>query len=147
MSRIEMSHISCMNESWHTYECIFVSSMCRRYAPVFIWMSHVTHRNESRRIYAWVMAHISTHLCDMTHSYVCLCVTWLIHMWLIELTYQRIFVSICVTWLIHMILTHTEMSHEQYINASLLAYVWHDSFIWSWHTQRWVTNSISTHLC
>jgi len=43
-----ISHVTHMNESWHTYEGV-VSH---------VWMSHVTHMNESCHTYEWVMSHI-----------------------------------------------------------------------------------------
>jgi len=47
MSR-EMSHVTHMNESCHTY----------KWVTSHTWMSHVTHINESRHTHEWVMSHI-----------------------------------------------------------------------------------------
>jgi len=59
------------------YECI----MFHKNTSCLIWMSHVTHMNESCHTYEWVMSHIS--MCDMTHWYVTRCIRCLSysHMW------------------------------------------------------------------
>jgi len=53
---IRMSHITYMDESWHTFEWVMAH----------IWMSHATHMNthtnESCHTYAWVMSHIQEAL-------------------------------------------------------------------------------------
>ena len=74
MSRIRMSHVMHVNESFHTYEWVMshiwmsraahMHGSCHAYEWVMsrIWMSHVTHMNESCHAYEWVMSHIWTHL-------------------------------------------------------------------------------------
>jgi len=58
-----MSHVTHMNESFHTYEWVMSH----------IWMSHVTHMNESWHTYEWVMSHIwmshGAHLNELCHTY------------------------------------------------------------------------------
>jgi len=46
--RIWISHITCMNHSWHTYEWVISH----------LWMRHVTCVNESCHTYEWVMSHM-----------------------------------------------------------------------------------------
>ena len=54
------SHVTYVNESWHTYEWVMSH----------IWMSHVTHMNESCHIYGWVMSHIwMSHVAHLNESY------------------------------------------------------------------------------
>jgi len=48
MSHIWMSHVAHVNASWRRYECVMLHT----------WMSHVTHMNESRPTYGWVTPHI-----------------------------------------------------------------------------------------
>jgi len=43
-----MRHVTHMNESCHTYECVMSH----------IWMRHVTHMNESCHTYEWFMSHL-----------------------------------------------------------------------------------------
>ena len=82
MSLIWMSHVTHMNESWHTYEWVMshiwtshvTNSACglnhsivvvtplhshHTYERVMshIWTFHVTHMNESCHTYEWVMSH------------------------------------------------------------------------------------------
>jgi len=59
-----------MHESCHTYVLIHRSDTCRIYEyESHIWMSHVTHINESCHTYEWVMSHIwrLIHMC----SFIC----------------------------------------------------------------------------
>jgi len=48
ISHIWMSHVTHVNESYHTCEWVMLH----------IWMSHVTHVNESCHTYEWVMSHM-----------------------------------------------------------------------------------------
>ena len=57
MSHVQMRHITHMNESCHTYECVMSQ----------IWMSHINHMNESCNTYKCVMSQI-----------------WMSHMWALE---------------------------------------------------------------
>jgi len=64
MSHIWTSHVTHMNESRHTYECVVSHSregcecVVDKYGWVMshIWMSHVAHMNESCHTYGWVMS-------------------------------------------------------------------------------------------
>ena len=64
MSHIWMSHITHMNEPYHTYEWVmsrtFLNGTCHTHECVMsqIWLSHVTHRNVSCLTYEWVMSRI-----------------------------------------------------------------------------------------
>ena len=88
-----------------------------------VWMSHVTHMNESCRTSEGVMSHITqSHSANDTYlSYdiwqvIChrlwhdlfICVTWLIHMCDMSRSYVWHDSFICVTWLIHM----SDMTHS-----------------------------------
>ena len=48
MSHVGMSHVTHMNESYHTYER----------GMLHVGMSHVTHMSESCHTYEWVMAQV-----------------------------------------------------------------------------------------
>jgi len=79
MSQLWMSHVTHMNESCHTYECVtskscvmsrtwmshvtYIDESCHTYKWV-IWMSHVTHMNESWRTYEYV----TSKSCVMSHT-------------------------------------------------------------------------------
>ena len=70
------SHVTHMNESYHTYEWVMSQAMSH------MWMSHVTHMNESWRTYEWVMSHIwmshVTHMNESCHTY-----EWVMsHIWM-----------------------------------------------------------------
>jgi len=84
-----------------------------------MWMSHVTHVNESCHTYEWVMSH-----------------TWMLH------TRARIYgqrvracaAFTCVTWLIHTCdMTHSHEWHDSFMCVTWLMHdmthscVWHDS--------------------
>jgi len=69
-----------MNESWHTYEWVtshiwmshvtHVNESCHTYRVMsHIWMSHVTHINQSRHTYEWVMSNMwMSHTSHMNES-------------------------------------------------------------------------------
>jgi len=66
-----MSHVTHMNESYHTYELVMshrimshtwlnyvkhINESCH-IQSLHIWLSHVTHMNDSCHTYEWVMSH------------------------------------------------------------------------------------------
>ena len=72
-----------MNESCHTYEwgChIWISCIIYEWVMSHIWMSHVTHMNESFHTYEWTMSHIwishVTHMTESCHT----CMNYVTHM-------------------------------------------------------------------
>jgi len=139
-----------INESCHTYEWVMSH----------IWMSHVTHMDESCLIsissgismfmpHVWVMSHIvgvMLHtwvmcVCQIYHSAALIwgCVTWLIH---ICHMYAMKSCHIC-EWVMSHILISIHICH---MYAMTHSYVCHDSFIsMPWlirkrkcHTYEWV---------
>ena len=72
-SLVCMSHVTHMNGSCHTYECVMSHIWMRhvtRTNESCHCMSHVTHMNESCHTYEWVMSHIwmrHTYGCIMSH--------------------------------------------------------------------------------
>ena len=74
----ELSHIQ--NESCHTYEQNIFLPACSTHEGVMshIWMSHVTHTNESCRTYEWVMSHIWLIESYCTYEWV-MSHTWMSH--------------------------------------------------------------------
>ena len=81
-SHIWMSHVTCINESCHTYE--WVMSLMSH-----IWMSHVTHMNESWHTHEWFMSHIwmshGAHINESCHTY-----EWVMsHLWLSHVTHMN----------------------------------------------------------
>jgi len=67
-SHVWMSHVTCMNESCHTYESVTLHTTCD--IPC---TSHVTHMNESRYTCEWVMSHTwmshVIHVNESCHTY------------------------------------------------------------------------------
>ena len=123
ISRIWMSHMENMDESCNT--CQWVVG--------HVFMSFVTHVNESRYIYnpwphsySWHAAFTFDiwllHMCDMSHSYVRYesfnCVAWIIYMHYLTHSYvwpDCLDPFVCVTWLIHMYdTTHSYVWHALY---------------------------------
>ena len=72
-----------------------------------IWMSHVTHMNESCHTYEWVMSHIwmrhVTNMNESCHTYEC-------------------------------VMSHIWMSHVTHMNESCQTYEWVMSHIWMTHS-------------
>jgi len=52
-----LSHVTHVNESWHTCEWVMSYSHIQR-VKSHKWLSHVTHVNESCHTCEWVMAHM-----------------------------------------------------------------------------------------
>jgi len=102
----DMSHVTLLIEqcserkSRHTYD--WVTS--------HIWMSHITHMNESHHTYEWVTSQIwinhGTHMNESRHTY--------------EWAMSRI------EW----VTSHIWLSHVTHINASRHTYEWVMSHIW-----------------
>ena len=135
-SRIQMNHVTYMNESCHIYEW----DMSHR------WMSHFAHMNESFLIpsHRWM-----SHVTDETHHVTQIVEPCHTH------GYRRVMSRI---WMSHV--THMKESchrHEWDISHRVLtdvthSYVWHDSFIcetWFthmneiYHTEYWVMSHVT----
>jgi len=93
-------------ESRHTLDW----TMFRTKVTPHIWLSHITHMNESHHTYEWVTSHIwinhGTHMNESRHTY--------------EWAMSRI------EW----VTSHIWMSHVTHINASRHTYEWVMSHIW-----------------
>ena len=111
--------------------CVCVRERERCAAIIPIYMSHVTHTNESCLTYEWVMPHVrmshfihiheSCHKYEWTMPYICAAI-----------------ISICVIWLFAMCdMTHSYVWHDSFLYVTWLifmcdmtrSYVWHDSFL------------------
>jgi len=124
MSHICMSHVTHMNASWHTYECVMSH----------IWMRHVTHINASCHTYESVMSHMwmrhVKHVHVSCHTYGCV----MSHIW------------------IHHIKLHMSMRHVTHSNARMRCILWKKTYtirketyvIWKETHQRDLRYS---HLC
>ena len=130
-----------------------------------IWMSHVTHMNESCHTYEWVMSHIwmshVTHTNESCHTY-----DWVMsHIWIIHATCSHTHLDAhyyyytFVWWMSHipyewaashvprfMRLSH--VPHEprtEEISHNMSHYMWHDSFIWDMTHSHESCNSDMAH--
>ena len=130
-----------------------------------IWMSHVTHMNESCHTYEWVMSHIwMSHVAHITKSchtrterhtglilsrnclpsLSCMCVPWLS----CDMTHPRlsmgpVWLSLsCVTWLIHMCvawLSRNWVKAHTYMSDCKHVNTSHGTHVHeSRHTYKWV---------
>jgi len=100
--------------SCHTYEWvmshIWMSHVTHMNESCHIWMSHVTHMNESRHAYEWAMSHMN----QSCHTY-----EWVMsHIWMSHVTYE---------WVI----SHTWMSHISALKKN------------SCHTDAWVMSCMN----
>ena len=86
---------------------------CARWVMSHIWMSHVTHVNESRHRYEWVMSHrwIShvTRINESYHTYE----RAISHIWMIHGTHMNESWHICAWGM-----AHRSMSHVTHMNGS-----------------------------
>jgi len=131
MSHMWMSHVTHVNESWHTHKCHAAYYLVLTLAHVSLlslplpraftrvtWLFHMcvmTHLfvcHDSFVCVPWFV-----HMCVMTHSCMChdsfTCVTWLIHMCVMSHLYVWQDSFICVSWLIHM--THSYVCYDSFI--------------------------------
>ena len=94
---------------------------------------------------AWLICGCKWH---MRHdSFACdsfTCVTWPIHMWLIQMcdmTHSYVWPDpfVCVTWLIHMCdMTRSHVWHDWFICVTWIIHEWHHSFICvTWLIHMW----------
>jgi len=168
-----MSHVTHMNESCHTYrssandragQVSRVTQMhesCHTYKWVMshIWMSHVTHMdesfthmNESCHTYGWVMSHI--WMSHVTHTAVLpttqqdewiMSRAWMRHITHMNETCHTHEWVMSHTWTSHIthmngschtyerVMSHTWMIHITHINESCHTYEWVMSHIWMSH--------------
>jgi len=89
MSRVWMSHVTRINASWHTYECVMAHIWMRHVAHMsaswhtyecvmsHIWMRHVAHINDSRHIYEWVTSQVC--LCSVSFWAARTYIWWMSH--------------------------------------------------------------------
>ena len=129
----------------------------------YIWMSHVTHMNESWHTYEWVMSHIwMSHVTRMNvewfdelifhHSFMCsyeLVESW----WFDEHMKESWYEHICVPWLLTEGSLASYVCHDSFICVPWLLHVlipwllhvlvvsfmwWYEHMKESWHTYEWV---------
>ena len=96
MSQVCMSH-DYVTDEWVTkklcvcHRWVWVMSVCviSRALHVIVWMSHVSHMNESCLTYEWVMSHIwMSHVSHMNES--CLTYWWVMsHMWMSHVSHRN----------------------------------------------------------
>jgi len=99
MSHIWISHFACMEESCHTYEwVIHMNESCH-----FIWISPVTHINDSSHMYFSCVWRQSIRCCSTAHS----CGNW-VH-------------TSCGVYLLHL---HIWMRHVARMNGSCYTFEW-----------------------
>ena len=109
-----MSHI------WMSH-VTHMNESCHTYEWVMshIWMSHVTHRNESSHTYEWVMSHICishvTHMNESCHTYECV----KSHVWMSQVTHMN---ESCHTY--EWVMLHIWMSHVTHTNKSCHKHEW-----------------------
>ena len=109
MSHVQMSHVSCVNESCLT--CAWVMSR--------VWMSHVSYVNESCLICEWVKSHMwMSHVSHVSES--CLTCKWVMsHMCMCQVSHVN---ESCLTckW----VMSHMWVSHVSHVNASSRMHTW-----------------------
>jgi len=124
-----VSHIWCewyewgMSHIWMSH-VTHMDESCHTYQWVLshIWMSHVTPMNESCHTYQWVLSHIGmshvTHVNESCHT----CE------WVMSLTHAN---ESCHTY--GWVMSHVGLSHVTHINESCHTYGWVMSQIWMSH--------------
>jgi len=130
MSRIWMSHVT-QNESCHAYACVVLHVSMISVTHTHMWMIHVTHMNESRHKYEWVMSHI--WMSHVTHNLTSAtpnprCHGPLppppMHLGMSHVTHMN---ESCHAY--EWVMSHIWMSHS---------YAWNDSFIYEWHDSLYI---------
>jgi len=162
---IPHTRMSCNTPQWNlTKKNLSCRQECRTHALQWSHcaargMSHVTHINESRCTYEWVMAHVSmshgTHMNESWHTY-----EWVMaHIWM---SHAHMSMShdthMTETWRTYeWVMAHTWMSHGTHLMRHVtrkgsftfflvISYRWmsHDKHMnESWHTYEWVMAHIS----
>jgi len=136
--RVRMSHVPRTNTSRHTCE----------WATIYVWVSHVTHTNESR---PWPLAtqpaenesrhtheHVTSQIC-MSHV-TCMnapcqtCLTWRIH----TCDETRHMFDMAYTSYVIRVTSHVtqKMSHVTHMNTWRQKYAWVTSHVWMRHVIR-----------
>jgi len=133
MSNISMSiFISRVTHVWHAHSYVRLDSCMFELVWVMshIWMSHVTHMNESCYTYEWVMLHIwMSHVTHRNES--CRTYEWVMsHICISQITYIN---KPCYTyewatshlWVTHgSVTSHIWTSHVTHMNESCHTYEW-----------------------
>jgi len=135
-------------ESWHTDEFNFCRGICHpwmshgtyEWDTAHIWMSSVTHMNESCHTYEWVMSHRWTnHVTQMNSISIAAYVIYecvMVHMNESCHTFESVMSTIWM-WVV----LHICMSHVTHTNASCHPYECVTSHIWvSQGTHPWRMN-------
>jgi len=85
--RVCMSHVTHVNESWHTYEWLMTH----------IWMSHGAHTNESchmwmrNNTFEWVYRQVQQTMHGVYESYQ--------HTWMSHVTHECNIIELCQIWM------------------------------------------------
>jgi len=117
-----MSHVTCTNESCHTYE--WVMSHVR--------MSHVTRINESCHTYEWVMSHVwMSHVTRMHERFKVLCNLHIhiTHGWMIHDSF---------TWMCHV--NKSCSSHDKSCSSQEFTHSYH-----TWMNDTWLIHMSEYH--
>ena len=121
-----MSHMteSCLMSHMWISHVTHMNESCLTYEWVMsqLWMSHVSCMNESCLTYEWVMSHI--WMSHVSHDWV------MSHMTCLMLSYVTHDPFMCVTWLIHI----CDMTHSYVRHDSVSRYhTWHTTHSCVWH--------------
>jgi len=127
-----------MNASCQTYECV-MSHM---------WMSHVTHMNESCHAYEWIVLYNHTYECVMSH--VCMRHITRVNISCLPASCHTYAGSpVCHTF--ESDTSRIQMTHVERMNGSRHTYEWAMPHTWkcrdthmneSFHTYEWVVSHI-----
>ena len=112
-----------------------------------VWMSHVTHMNESCCTYEWVMLHIRgmshvAHMSESCHTMNESCRTyeWVMsHLWMSYVTPMN---ESCHTY--EWVMSHLWMSHVTPMNESCHTYEW--TIEWRRNTSRHTDQRVMSHI-
>ena len=119
-----------VNESYHSYQWVWMSHMDKPYHPYgwamsHIWMRHATHMDVPCHTYGRVMSHIlMSHVTRMDES--CHTYEWVMsNIWMSHVTNMNEFCHTCgcVMW-------HIWMRHATHMNVPCHTYGWVLSYIW-----------------
>ena len=116
--------------------CIF---MRVAWIVLLMWMSHVTHVNESCHTCEWIMSHMWMH--HVTHvnvsCHTCECV--MSHIWMGHVTHVNESCHTC-EW----VMSHIWRSHVTHMNESCHTYQWVKSEMWMRHVPPFTCGVLGT---